>query len=87
MANVLEKFRKSGGGVIGIGNTASIIANSTNSVIIHSPRPFFIEYFRSILKREKTVNVFDTVADVFRRLDEKTGITMAAYSFLSDSLL
>lgn len=86
MAGVLEAIiRKSSGGVLGIDGATSRLPKSVSNVIIHNTKPLFIEYLRSDLKRETTVNVVDKIEDVMRRLDEQTGFQMSAYSFISES--
>lgn len=85
MINIVEAIQKSNGGIFGIECAINRLAKSDSNVITHTPRPLFIEYLCSDLKRETTANVVNTIADVFQRFEVETGLDVAVYSFLSNS--
>lgn len=84
MAKVIEEIKRSGGGTLSTDGATDNLSKSKSNVILHTPRPLFIEYLRSDLKRETTPNVVAKLTDTIRRLDETVGVKCVS-NFVSDS--
>lgn len=61
--------------MLGIDGATIRPAKSVSNVIRHSPRPLFIEYIRSDLKADTTVNVLAKIDDLITRLENETGLS------------
>lgn len=78
------ELRKAQGGTIGIDGATKLMSKSMSNVIVHTPLQFFIEYLKSDLYRETTVNVVDSLKDMMKRFDKRVGFK-GSKIFISDS--
>lgn len=84
MEKVVDEIKRTGGGTLSIDGATDNLAKSKSNVILHTPRPLFIEYLRSDLKKETTPNVVAKLTESIRSLDQTVGMKCVS-NFVSDS--
>lgn len=70
--------------ILGIDGATNVLSRSLSNVIAHDPRPWFLEYMQSDLRKETEIVLAEKVADIIHRLHFTVGRSVVC-GFISDS--
>lgn len=80
---VVDKIKRTGGCAPSIDGATDNLDNSNSNVILHTPRPLFIEYPQSDLENKTMVSVVSNITESIRIIDQTVGMKCVS-NFVSD---
>lgn len=84
MSKVIDMIKRSSERFMGVGGPKNGLSKSQSDLIVNVPVPVFIEYLRSYIQGETTVNVITNIEYIISRIAKCIGMK-TIFAFVSDS--